>query len=122
MATRTRKPAAAKPAVSPAQVIEDGPMVGGVLAEALTPEPTPEPEPLTTVDEPVADGVTEPEPEAAYVAPNDLATLEAEPSRDQLIREAAHRRFVERGHTPGDPVQDWLQAEAEVDAAARHKA
>jgi len=81
MATRTRKPAAAKPAVSPAQIIEDGPMIG-------------------------------------HVAANDLATLEAEPTRDELIRAAAHRRFVERGMTPGDPVQDWLEAEAEVDRKA----
>jgi Protein of unknown function (DUF2934) len=35
--------------------------------------------------------------------------------RETLIREAAYRRFVERGYAHGHHLQDWLAAEAEVD-------
>lgn len=38
-----------------------------------------------------------------------------ERSREQRVREAAHRRFVERGRQDGSDVQDWLEAEREVD-------
>ena len=37
------------------------------------------------------------------------------PSREQRIREAAYRRFQQRGGQSADEVEDWLQAEAEVD-------
>ena len=35
--------------------------------------------------------------------------------RETLIREAAYRRFVERGFAHGSHLEDWLAAEAEVD-------
>lgn len=35
--------------------------------------------------------------------------------RHRMISEAAHRRYVERGYSDGDDVDDWLQAEADVD-------
>jgi hypothetical protein len=35
--------------------------------------------------------------------------------RHRMISETAYRRYVERGYTDGDDVDDWLQAEAEVD-------
>jgi hypothetical protein len=35
--------------------------------------------------------------------------------RHRMISEAAYRRYVERGYSDGDDVDDWLQAEAEVD-------
>lgn len=36
--------------------------------------------------------------------------------RDAMIREAAYRRFEQRGRVHGDDVDDWLAAEAEIDA------
>lgn len=35
--------------------------------------------------------------------------------RYRLISEAAYRLYVERGYTDGGDLEDWLQAEAEVD-------
>jgi len=37
-------------------------------------------------------------------------------AREERIRRAAYEAYVLRGEGPGDAVQDWLQAEAEVDA------
>lgn len=37
--------------------------------------------------------------------------------RHQLIAEAAYRRAEQRGFEPGHELNDWLAAEAEVDAA-----
>lgn len=39
--------------------------------------------------------------------------------REQMIATAAFFRAVQRGFAPGAEVQDWLQAEAEVDHRLR---
>lgn len=39
-----------------------------------------------------------------------------EPQRRRMIAEAAYYRAEQRGFEGGDPVADWLEAEAEVDA------
>jgi hypothetical protein len=39
--------------------------------------------------------------------------------RRQMIAEAAYFRAEKRGFQGGDPVTDWLAAEAEIDALAR---
>jgi hypothetical protein len=39
-----------------------------------------------------------------------------------LIAEAAYYRAQERGFAPGDPLQDWLEAEAEVMVRVRNSA
>jgi hypothetical protein len=48
------------------------------------------------------------------------ATLAATPApqinREQLIGEAAYHRAEARGFEPGHELEDWLVAEAEVDA------
>ena len=36
--------------------------------------------------------------------------------RRRMITEAAYFRAARRGFSPGDPVRDWLEAEAEIDA------
>lgn len=41
-------------------------------------------------------------------------SLEAH-EREKLISEAAYRRYEARRGNPGDPIQDWLEAEAEVE-------
>jgi hypothetical protein len=35
--------------------------------------------------------------------------------RHRMISEAAYRRYVERGYADGDDVDDWLEAEADVE-------
>ncbi|HKD18901.1 MAG TPA: DUF2934 domain-containing protein [Thermoanaerobaculia bacterium] len=39
-----------------------------------------------------------------------------------LIAEAAYYRAQQRGFAPGDPLQDWLEAEAEVMVRVRNSA
>ena len=41
--------------------------------------------------------------------------------RHRMIAEAAYRRFEQRDGTAGDPVNDWLEAEKEVDATLAHQ-
>ena len=35
--------------------------------------------------------------------------------RYRMISETAYRHYVERGYTDGGDLEDWLQAEAEID-------
>ena len=46
------------------------------------------------------------------------ATQKAKPTQDQIAARA-YEIYLERGCTPGDPMQDWLQAEQELNASAR---
>lgn len=41
--------------------------------------------------------------------------VKAQPRPDDIALRAYHI-YLERGCTPGDPVQDWLQAERELSA------
>ena len=38
------------------------------------------------------------------------------PDRIQMISEAAYYHALERGFNGGDPVEDWLMAESEINA------
>ncbi|CAN5659453.1 hypothetical protein BH11PSE8_BH11PSE8_24310 [soil metagenome] len=38
--------------------------------------------------------------------------------REERIRHAAYRRYMERGGAAGGDVEDWLLAEAEVDQSS----
>jgi len=40
-------------------------------------------------------------------------------TRKELVRDAAYRRFQARGNDGGSELQDWLDAESEIDAASR---
>ena len=42
--------------------------------------------------------------------------------RHQMIAEAAYLRAEQRGFTPGDPLDDWLNAEREVDRLLNDRA
>jgi hypothetical protein len=46
------------------------------------------------------------------------ATLRSKPSQDQIAARA-YEIYLERGATPGDPMQDWLRAEHELNAPAK---
>lgn len=50
-------------------------------------------------------------------SPNDLISPE---ERQRLIAEAAYFRAAERGFQGGDPVDDWLRAEAEINRTLPH--
>lgn len=40
--------------------------------------------------------------------------------REIMIREAAYYRYLEHGCSDGHDVEDWLAAEAELEARAKH--
>ena len=46
------------------------------------------------------------------------AKTTAKPTHEQ-IAQRAYEIYVERGCTPGDPMQDWLRAELELSAPAK---
>ncbi len=49
-------------------------------------------------------------------AKSEMRLLTTPEERDRLIRVAAYHKAEARGFQGGDPTQDWLEAEAEVDA------
>jgi hypothetical protein len=62
------------------------------------------------------DGIAESEPpEQTPAKPNSHTTIGPDWHR-QMIEEAAYYRAEKRGFGNGDPVADWLAAEAEIDA------
>lgn len=59
------------------------------------------------------------EPEIVPDAVPGPDTQATELSREERIRRAAHARYEQRGGIDGHAVQDWLEAEAEIDGQAR---
>ena len=53
-------------------------------------------------------------PEAPKKSRKPAAT--AKPTYEEIALRAYHI-YIERGSTPGDPMQDWLQAEQELTAS-----
>jgi Protein of unknown function (DUF2934) len=51
-----------------------------------------------------------PAPKAKRSAP-----VKSKPTQDQIAARA-YEIYLERGSTPGDPMQDWLRAESELAA------
>ena len=54
-----------------------------------------------------------PAPKARKAAP-----AKSKPTQDQIATRA-YEIYLERGSTPGDPMQDWLRAERELIAPAK---
>jgi hypothetical protein len=46
------------------------------------------------------------------------ATPKSKPTQDQIAARA-YEIYLERGATPGDPMQDWLRAEHELNAPTK---
>ena len=69
---------------------------------------------------PYAQGATVPRSPAARRrrAPTSAASITPE-ERYRLIAEAAYHRARQRGFAAGGELQDWLEAESEVDAHLR---
>ena len=57
-----------------------------------------------------------PEPCPAQQEAADAAQLAPDDPRQQAIRQAAYAQFEARGCVYGHELEDWLKAEAEVDA------
>lgn len=128
---RTRAQASAPAAVQPTQAPQDSP-VARALEPAATPAAgaTPPESPLPTREQAEAQlasgrlpsetaqpdatqaGGEEPVQHQQQAGADDAAG----PAREERIRQAAYRRWEARNGGPGDPVEDWLQAEADVDA------
>jgi Protein of unknown function (DUF2934) len=50
------------------------------------------------------------------IKPKERILEETDPAeRHQLISEAAYERYMQRGYCDGYDVDDWLEAEAEID-------
>jgi Protein of unknown function (DUF2934) len=47
-----------------------------------------------------------------------VAAQKSKPTQDQIAARA-YEIYLERGATPGDPMQDWLRAERELAAPAK---
>jgi Protein of unknown function (DUF2934) len=55
---------------------------------------------------------------ASAPAAKKTTKAKAKPTQEDIATRAYHI-YLERGCTPGDPVQDWLQAEQELLAPAK---
>jgi len=49
-----------------------------------------------------------------------VAALKSKPTQDQIAARA-YGIYLERGATPGDPMQDWLRAEHELTTPPKTK-
>jgi hypothetical protein len=47
-------------------------------------------------------------------------TAKLKPTQDQIAAHA-YKIYLERGATPGDPMQDWLRAERELSAPKKSR-
>jgi len=84
--------ASLKPPTSPAELLPPG------LRGALTPD----------------SGTQAPEQPERPVAGNLQGEIDPQ-ARHRMISEAAYRLYARRGYVEGFELEDWLQAEAEVD-------
>ena len=55
---------------------------------------------------------TEPQPTSAHRETGDVSV--ANPPREEQIRRRAYELYLERGEQPGHELEDWLQAEREI--------
>jgi len=53
--------------------------------------------------------------EAPALKTKKAATPKSKPTQDQIAARA-YEIYLERGATPGDPMQDWLRAEHQLSA------
>lgn len=61
------------------------------------------------------------EPLAADQQRPERASADERTSADEQIRARAHEIYSDRGGTPGDELEDWLQAEREYRDQSRHR-
>jgi hypothetical protein len=82
----------------------------------VEPEPAPSKKPAAAAKE--AKPATRPEPKKeAKKLPGGVTPEE----RYRMIQDAAYFRAEKRGFVGGDPGQDWIEAEQEIDALLRKR-
>jgi hypothetical protein len=74
------------------------------------------PEPARSSDAPAAADAERPIDRGPFRFPTQA---DHPPTREERVRAAAYRRFLERGGQHGDDMRDWLEAEREVGAEDR---
>jgi Protein of unknown function (DUF2934) len=62
---------------------------------------------------PKRQGSTEPQPTSVHPETREVSVQN--PARDEEIRVRAYEIYLERGQQPGHEVDDWLQAERELE-------
>ena len=65
-------------------------------------------------------GITEPQENSTQPETREVST--ANSTRDQEIRLRAYEIYLERGEQPGRDVDDWLQAERELETKLLRRA
>ena len=103
-----RRGAAPKAALKPpahAEIRESRPVAPAAPLAADVPRPA---APAAAAPRPVATDALAPSPRSVSAA-----------ERMRMVAEAAYYRARSRGFGPGDPVRDWIEAEAEIDAQLR---
>lgn len=91
------------------------PGAGSQAVAAAAPSSDAEPSPVSRTE---ADSAAQPDDATIDRSPIKFPTSSDHPkTREERIREAAHRRFEARAGAAGSAHQDWLDAEAEIKAA-----
>ncbi len=62
------------------------------------------------------------EPQATYTQAETGEASVGNAPRDEDIRRRAYEIYLERGEQPGRELDDWLQAERELEGGARSRA
>ena len=52
---------------------------------------------------------------------DEIGITTPEPDKEQRIREAAYQKARERGFAPGRELDDWLEAEVEINGGQSRK-
>jgi hypothetical protein len=119
--TAAKQPAAAKPAATAGEKTTAKP--SNIAAKPAAPKPA---SPVSTANKPAAPSrakktAAKPSPDAAQgglqaksISLKSLATV-SEAERLHMVHEAAYYRAEKRSFAPGHEVEDWAEAEREID-------
>ncbi len=69
---------------------------------------------------PKRNGITEPQATSTQTETADVSVGNS--ARDEEIRRRAYEIYLERGEQPGHDLDDWLQAERELEGGALSRA
>jgi hypothetical protein len=69
---------------------------------------------------PNRNGITEPQATSALVETGEVSVGNS--ARDEEIRHRAYEIYLERGEQPGRDLDDWLQAERELEGGVLRRA
>jgi hypothetical protein len=69
---------------------------------------------------PKGNGITEPQTISTHAETGEVSV--GNPARGEEIRLRAYEIYLERGEQPGSDLDDWLQAECELEGGALSRA